>query len=113
LSIEEKKNELYSVNKRGFGFIRGIEIKREIKDGAASTFEVSISLSDIDGNYLKLIAISCTDISIGNINNMLFASIDLIDISSHQLEGSKYKVFDAENNLFELTCIDILEARGG
>lgn len=43
-----------------------------------------------------------------NFENLLKVTIDIIDISSFQLEGIKYKVSECENNLFSFMCNDIL-----
>lgn len=92
-----------------YQYIKSLNINRIFVDGSALNYEVELTLSALkDGRALDLKAhfIGVVDIQIGNISGMFCTLLEIEDISTWQLEGVSYQVFDSENDAFSFKCAE-------
>lgn len=107
MSFEAEKSEINDVYARGFKFIQCIDIRREIENFCAGKFDISMSFSDGKGDFITVKFVGCSDVYIGDINNMLFARLSVSDVRSFQFEGSRFRVVEADNKIFSFFCFDL------
>lgn len=106
MSFEEREKEINDLYPRGYRFIRCINMYRDIVGDHSSRFNIEIFLLNDSGEEARIVACDCIDFSIGNVNNMLAAFVEVFDVSKDQIDGAKYKIVESENNLFSALCLD-------
>lgn len=102
-------NGFYEKNGK-YGYLKDIHITREIFERGCSDFQIKLILTEYPYNkgtdVFEIIFNGVKDIKIGKLEGLLKLVIDIRDLSSSQLEGIKYKIFESENDIFSFNCND-------
>ncbi|MBO5343700.1 MAG: hypothetical protein IKJ60_07785 [Ruminococcus sp.] len=99
-------SEIYEKNKK-YKYIKEIHFSRTLDSEDGLLYDMELILSDFPCESSDTFTINFKglhDIDIFDLNNCLAFAITIEDVSSHQLEGIRYKVTDAENELFSFFC---------
>lgn len=102
-TIYEKQKE--------YGYIKEINIFRNISGEECSEYNFKIILSDYpcwdQDDKFGVIFIGIRNLKIGDIDNLYKVSIDINSITTQQFENINYSVTECENELFSFLCREI------
>lgn len=102
---DDRINHFYE-SQRGYNFLSSFHFTR---DTELQGFEVSlqIALAESTFDHDKKLIITFTgvqDLKLGDFSGMHALYFDITNISTYQLEGSKYKVKEIGENVFSFHC---------
>jgi hypothetical protein len=97
---------------KDYGYIKSIEIHREIDKEECSKFDVKLTLVkfpcwDADDSF-EIIFERVSNLKIGNIENLLKVLMQITFIGDYQREDENYMVTESEYDLFSFSCKNII-----
>lgn len=107
-----KEIEIIYQKQKEYGHIKSINIFRDICGEECSQYNMKITLVnypcwDIEESF-SITFIGISSLKIGDIDNLLWVSIQIDSIAEYQMENIKYEVKECENELFSFGCKDII-----
>ena len=97
---------------KDYGYIKSMEIHREIDKEECSKFDVKLTLVkfpcwDADDSF-EIIFERVSNLKIGNIENLLKVLMQITFIGDYQREDENYMVTESEYDLFSFSCKNII-----
>jgi len=94
-----------------YGYIKSIEIHREIDKEESSKFNVKLALvkfpcRDAD-DLFKITFERVSNLKLGDIDNLFKVLMQITYIGDYQREDENYIVTESENDLFSFSCKNI------
>ncbi len=98
---------IYEMQKK-YGYIKSINFFREISGEECGKYNLELSLVnfpcwDIE-EHLNIIFEGVSNLTLGNIDNLLKVFIKIDSIAEWQHEDTRYAVKECENDLFAFRC---------
>lgn len=106
-----RKVEVIYQKQKEYGYIKSVDIFRNICGEECSQYNMKLSLVDFpcwDGDeHFDILFEGISNIKIGDIDNLFKVFIQIEYIAEYQYETAKYVVKECENELFSFLCKDI------
>lgn len=107
-----KKVEYIYEKQKEYGYIKSINVFRDIYGEECSQYNIKVALVDFPcwdkDNHFDILFEGVTNLQIGDIDNLFKVSLQIDLIAEYQYECANYFVKECENELFSFYCEDIL-----
>jgi len=94
-----------------YGYIKSIEIHREIDKEECGKFNVKLTLVELPcrdaDDHFEITFERVSNLKIGNIENLFKVFMQITFIGEYQREDENYIVTESENDLFSFSCKNI------
>lgn len=107
-----KEIEFIYQKQREYGYIKSLDIYRDIHGEECSQYSMKISLVSLPcwnmDDHFDIIFEGISNLKIGDIDNLFRVLIQIDFIAKYQYENARYLVKECENELFSFYCKNIL-----
>jgi len=107
-----KKIECIYDKQKDYGYIKSLEIEREIDKEECSKFNVKLTLAKFpcweEDDFFEITFERVSNLKIGNIENLFKVLMQISFIGDYQREDENYIVTECENDLFSFSCKKII-----